>query len=405
MRGALMAVLSAVLLTPGVASAQGQEEILLGVEDQLTVKIYQWPELSGEFSIGADGQISLPLVGSIQAAGVSTDELGRRISESLKQRARLSEAPEAAIAVTEYRPFYILGDVERPGAYPYRPGAVVLNAVSLAGGYYRKKTSDWQRAERDAIQAVADREIVVGQILRQSVRRARLEAELDGATAFEVPPVAANSPAAQPIIEEERQVMADRAERLALSLSAISAERMALSGRLQLIEAQIGERAIELEATLKQMESTSALVTKKLTSTSELYNMQSQASTVRRERKELEVQLLDTRQQLRKLDEEEERVRHDFKAEALVDLQTVRGTLDDLETQLQEARQLYMEATLAGIDQNSATLESESERLFTLVRQDGAESREMAVEATTAIRPGDIITVRTALPLPTVPSQ
>lgn len=81
--------------------------------------------------------MSLPLVGEIQAAGVTPADLGRIIGDQLKERLGMIDAPDTAVEVVQYRPFYIIGQVDKPGEYPYRPGLTVLQALSVAGGMQR----------------------------------------------------------------------------------------------------------------------------------------------------------------------------------------------------------------------------------------------------------------------------
>jgi protein involved in polysaccharide export with SLBB domain len=78
--------------------------------------------------------------------------------------------PQVAVAVVKYRPFYILGEVQHPGAYPYYSGATVLNAVALAGGYtYRARTTKISvvrpDGERDPLLAREDAYLEPGDIV------------------------------------------------------------------------------------------------------------------------------------------------------------------------------------------------------------------------------------------------
>lgn len=113
----------------------------LDAGDQVRVTVFGHEDLSGEFLVGAEGKISLPLVGEVQAKGLSTGELEQAII------ARLSpdylKDPRVAAEVLNYRPFYIIGEVNAPGSYPYVNGMRVVNAVALAGGFtYRADEDD-----------------------------------------------------------------------------------------------------------------------------------------------------------------------------------------------------------------------------------------------------------------------
>lgn len=127
----------------GVAEAQSLVDRVykLGVGDRLRVIVLGEGDLSGEFEIGSKGTINLPLIGEVDAEGLTISELEDNIE------ARLADgylrAPNVTMEVTNYRPFYILGEVQGPGSYPYVNGMTVLNAVALAGGFtYRAREGE-----------------------------------------------------------------------------------------------------------------------------------------------------------------------------------------------------------------------------------------------------------------------
>jgi protein involved in polysaccharide export with SLBB domain len=110
--------------------------------DRVKITVFRHEDLSGEFALDGAGNFAMPLIGEVQAYGVTTRELEARLQQKL-QDGYLVE-PQVSVEVLNYRPFYILGEVKTPGAYPYVNGMTVLNAVALAGGFsYRAKQSDF----------------------------------------------------------------------------------------------------------------------------------------------------------------------------------------------------------------------------------------------------------------------
>ena len=75
----------------------------------------------------------MPLIGQVRALGLSTVELENALAENLSDGYVLN--PRVSVEVINYRPFYILGEVGRPGEYPYTSGLTVQNAVAAAGGF------------------------------------------------------------------------------------------------------------------------------------------------------------------------------------------------------------------------------------------------------------------------------
>jgi len=107
--------------------------------DRIKVTVYGHDDLSGEFELDGEGSISLPLIRVVPAAGLTANELEGAITDKLKPD--YLRNPSVTVEVLSYRPFYIIGEIKAPGAYPYVNGMTVLNAVALAGGYtYRART-------------------------------------------------------------------------------------------------------------------------------------------------------------------------------------------------------------------------------------------------------------------------
>jgi protein involved in polysaccharide export with SLBB domain len=110
----------------------------LGNGDQLRITVFGQPDLSGQFEVDGTGSISMPLIGQVEALGLTTPQLENRIVEMLEGDYVLN--PRVSAEVINYRPYYILGEVNRPGEYPYNSGLTVVNAVAAAGGWtYRAR--------------------------------------------------------------------------------------------------------------------------------------------------------------------------------------------------------------------------------------------------------------------------
>ncbi|MAP95528.1 MAG: polysaccharide biosynthesis protein [Ponticaulis sp.] len=122
-----------------VAQVREVGDYRLGTGDQLRVIVFGEEELSGEFVVDGSGSISLPLVGEVAARGKTVREFQRSVEAALSE-GYLND-PRVSAEVLNYRPFYILGEVETSGEYPYSDGLTVLNAVATAGGFtYRANT-------------------------------------------------------------------------------------------------------------------------------------------------------------------------------------------------------------------------------------------------------------------------
>ena len=115
----------------------------LGSGDRIRLAVFRDETLSGEFTLDGAGNFAMPLLGEVQAGGLTARELEARIRDELVAEDLLRD-PQVSIEVLNYRPFYILGEVRAPGSYPYVNGMTALNAVALAGGFsYRAKQDDF----------------------------------------------------------------------------------------------------------------------------------------------------------------------------------------------------------------------------------------------------------------------
>ena len=105
----------------------------LDAGDKIRLSVFGEEELSGEFVVSGAGLLSIPLAGDIPAKGRTITDIQRAVEESLRARYILN--PQVSAEVLTYRPFYVLGEVNKPGTYPYAAGLTVLNAVATAGGF------------------------------------------------------------------------------------------------------------------------------------------------------------------------------------------------------------------------------------------------------------------------------
>jgi protein involved in polysaccharide export with SLBB domain len=108
-------------------------DYVLGQGDRLRLIVFGESDLSGEFTIDGAGFVRLPLVGEVRAAGYTAPQLEGAVAAALNQG--YLKSPRVAVEVASYRPFYIIGAVNRPGQYPYVDHMNALNAVALAGGF------------------------------------------------------------------------------------------------------------------------------------------------------------------------------------------------------------------------------------------------------------------------------
>jgi len=133
-----LSVLFCVLWSSALSAQTEGGNYRLSVGDQVRVTVYGHEDLSGDFSVAADGGISLPLAGDIKAQNRTTGELSQAIADALQPD--YLKNPRVSTEVLSYRPYYVMGEIAQPGSYPFVKGMTVVNAVAVAGGFtYRAR--------------------------------------------------------------------------------------------------------------------------------------------------------------------------------------------------------------------------------------------------------------------------
>ncbi len=112
----------------------------LGIDDQIRIITFGQENLTGQFRINDRGEVAIPFLGAIPADGLTTSAFSHSIEQLLKDK-KVFLNPSVSVEVLTYRPIFILGEVAKPGQYPYQPKMTMLTAVSVAGGFtYRAQT-------------------------------------------------------------------------------------------------------------------------------------------------------------------------------------------------------------------------------------------------------------------------
>jgi polysaccharide export outer membrane protein len=152
----------------------GVEGYRLGAGDRVRVTVFRHVDLSGEFQLDGEGFFAMPLVGEIQGGGLNSRQLETEIEKRLKDGGYLVN-PQVGVEVLNYRPFYIIGEVNNPGSYQYVNGMTVINAVALAGGFtYRADQDDIVinrgGSQGPEVEALLDTEVLPGDIINVTER-------------------------------------------------------------------------------------------------------------------------------------------------------------------------------------------------------------------------------------------
>ena len=129
------------------APVKGLPDYALGTGDMVRIQVYDEADLYLESRVSDRGTISYPFLGELRVSGLTPGQLEDRISQRLKGDYLVN--PKVSIDILEYRQFYVNGEVQQPGGFPFQPGVTVRKAISIAGGFR-------ERASRDKISIIHD---------------------------------------------------------------------------------------------------------------------------------------------------------------------------------------------------------------------------------------------------------
>ena len=159
-------------VSAGDAGADG--DYRLGAGDVVIVTVHNHDDLSGTFKLDGSGSISMSLIGAIKAAGLTSTELENAVIDLLRPDYLVN--PRVTVSVQNYRPYYLIGEVNRTGAFNYVDGMSYLTAIAIAGGYsYRAKKGvvfviRGDDQGREEIEMDVDEKVQPGDIIRVAER-------------------------------------------------------------------------------------------------------------------------------------------------------------------------------------------------------------------------------------------
>lgn len=224
--------------------------------------VRDWSVVSGEYTVGPSGALSLPFIGDLPAAGKTTTEVGEAIGEKMQTLFGLRDRPSASVELAQYRPVYLAGEVQKPGEYPFAPNLTVLKAVSLGGGLRRSESG--QRFARDYINAHGDSSVQTSERNRLLIRRARLQAEIAEKDGIELPKDLQGVPGIDKLLANETALMASRDRKQKLQLESLADLKSLLESEIQSLAKKTETQNRQLELVVEDREKVESLAEKGL---------------------------------------------------------------------------------------------------------------------------------------------
>jgi protein involved in polysaccharide export with SLBB domain len=381
-------------------AVRAMSDYVVRADDKLKIKIFQYPELSGEHTVRANGTISIAPIGEIAVDGLSTEEIANRISERFV-RAGISDKPGTSVEVIETRPVYVLGDVQKPGEYRFRPGMTILQVVSLAGGWLRFNDPGLMRLDRDSINITGEMQTLVRRYNQLMARRARLNAELTMASDIQFPPdlvrQSQNDGELQQLILEERSLLNIHVEALKTQIDSLQQNRALYEREIEAISRQIQANKAQSASIERELTEVRDLVKRGLSTIPRLSGLERMLAQLEMNEQGFQTLILRSRQSITQADQKIFDLKSERNASLTAEVQKVRMDLDDVGVKYETNRHLLFEAkvtvpTLVG--NTDGAIETRS---LTVVRVQDGKARTFDAEEHTEILPGDVIRVQRSI--------
>ncbi|WP_181182986.1 polysaccharide biosynthesis/export family protein [Mesorhizobium sp. B3-2-1] len=397
----LAACLTMSLAFPQLAAA---DDYRLGSQDKLTIRIAEWQtvesafrdwsSVNGQYTVGPAGTLSVPFVGELPAAGKTTAEVAAAIGEALQHKLALSDKPEASVEMAQFRPFYISGEVQNPGQFPYVPELTVLKAISVAGGI-RRNADYGPQLGKDLVTAKGNFDISDDLRVRLIVKRARIDADMAGKTSFEAPKEVEGDPRLPTIVNDEMTILTADQKALKLKLEALDDLKGVLQAEIESLQKKIVNQQKQVDLAQQQLASIGPLAQKGLVANARLLDSQQSVTDLQGKILDYETAILTAKQAISKATQDAIDAQNTLSSRLASDRQQTEADLNEAALKANMQKGLIAQATDPATTA-AITNDQQPTLLYSLVREVDGKTSEITAKEDTLVLPGDVIKVKLA---------
>jgi len=344
----------------------------------------EWGALGGEFTVGTNGDITLPVVGHLSTNGMDSDSFGEEVANRIQKQTGLVSKPEVSITIVDYPPIYVTGSVASPGEYKYREGITVMQAIALSGGQRRLD-------DEASIKMFSEIRSQNDEILLVTARIARLEAELDGAEKVTFPDVSQidMTGAAQGVFERERILFEARMEEIDRQTKSLMELRDLFNAEINVLQQKQSSNDEAVKNAEKELQGVSTLVDKGFAVAARKSEMQRIVASMKSDSLDQATAIMRARQGIaeatRNLDGLQDRRRSD----AAADLQTSKAQLEQIKLKREVTQRLLFQPA----PQSSDALDVPAAISYTITRNADGKMSTLEASDLTLLLPGDVLKV------------
>ncbi len=352
----------------------------------------QWPALGGDFTVAEDGTIGLPVIGTVEVGDMGPAGLAEEIGKRIQAKTGLVDRPDTTVAILEYPPIYVVGDVAKPGEYRFRDGMTALQALALGGGEWRATPG----SGTSEVGLVGEARGLDAQILRGMARTARLGAEAAGAATidFPPPPPGADKALTQSIFEQERTIFTARAKELARQTRSLADLQELFTAEIDTLEKKTATADDGIAAAERDLAAVKSLVSKGFAVMSRQSELERVVASYRGERLDQITAIMRARQNLAEAKRNMEGLEDRRQTEIAAELQAEQANLEQLRLKREVAQSLLIDTLSAS---GAAASGLKAALAYSITRARDGRKVTMPADEATALMPGDVVKITAAM--------
>lgn len=360
--------------------------------DVLRISVFGEAAYPLEVVVDDRGSISLPLLGNIQARGLTSVALSQAIQGTF-QRQKLILEPFVQVEVGQYRPFFISGTVARPGSYPFQPGITVRQALTIAGGFRATMAGNTEPALQIADLRSTRSNLAIEEY-RLKVRLARLQAESRQDKTFVAPPdppVEFGGHLVADIVASEQAQLDTRLAAYRDDISYLEASIVRATKEADMVVATRKEREKTADLQLEELQSARALREKGLVTNTNVMNAERAHTSYRAELAQTEFQQVQAQQEMLNAQSELRKKRQTYEMDLIAQTQDTEVELGKIQSQIRYVADKLLFIFTYGGQRTFDDLQGSVK--ISIFRRDQKAAQNIIADENTEVKAGDVIEV------------
>jgi protein involved in polysaccharide export with SLBB domain len=395
----LMSVATALVLTCGQAALA--EEYLLSDQDRILLRAGKWNTadqvfepwdgISGEYTVSPSGKLAISLIGQVNAAGRSTEDIADEIALAFQKQIGLPDRPSVSIEIVAYKPIYLAGSVNSPGSYGYQFGMTVEQAVAMAGGPPRLTGETWSNVTT-ALRLQGDIQRFSQRLEELGAQQERIDAEL---AAYSDP---GQVDTTRPVVPGQGAAAELEADILDVNLQSVTTQKVSnkelqevLTKKIKSLDDEIVLRHKQITEASAELDDVTSLKEKGLAVNARVTSLLTQLNDLEAKRIQLEIAKLTAEQQLNLARREEFTLVDDAKLRLLAEKKATQTEINELRILLDTTAVQYREFTAWSAAQGENSGLPKPRYMVTRFAEQNAVVLEL--QPTDRLVPGDTLTV------------